>query len=211
MGTANSTPSNYTFPLLVAALTTWVRCVTLWVTHVPTGCHMQRKSAIVQLSFRLAKELWSRLPQISLQRLEELIEAHGLSVASGDLLYLHGGWYVTHTGLLRLARRRHCCGIRVQVLAQFCDPLAGRWVFRAATVLKSRLCGGFTGYGDADPSNVSPLVRGARNARGRDSRREPCLAQGLRYRYLLGRGDRFCCRAATSILSAREQASGASC
>jgi hypothetical protein len=160
MGTANPTPSNYTFPLLVAALTTWVRCVTLWVTHVPIGCHMQRKSAIVQLSFRLAKELWSGLPQISLQRLEELIEAHGLSVASGDLLYLHGGWYVTHTGLLRLARRRHCWGIRVQVLAQFCDPLAGRWVFRA-TVFKSRLCGGFTGYGDADPSNVSPFVRGA--------------------------------------------------
>ena len=112
MGTANPTPSNYTFPLLVAALTTWVRCVTLWVTRVPIGCHMQRKSAIVQLSFRLAKELWSGLPQVSLQRLEELIEAHGLSVASGDLLYLHGGWYVTHTGLLRLARRRHCCGKR---------------------------------------------------------------------------------------------------
>jgi len=33
-------------------------------------------------------------------------------------------------------------------------------VFRAA-VFKSRACRGFVGYGDADPSNVSPLVRGA--------------------------------------------------
>jgi hypothetical protein len=28
-------------------------------------------------------------------------------------------------------------------------------------VYKSRTCRGFVGYGDADPSNVSPLVRGA--------------------------------------------------
>jgi hypothetical protein len=126
----------------------------------PIGAYTQRKSAIVRLGVRLAKELWGGMPQISLQRLEALIEAHGLSVASGDLLYLHGSWYVTHAGLLRLARRRHCCGIPVHILAQFCDPLAGRWVFRA-TVFKSRLCGGFTGYGDADPSNVSPLVQGA--------------------------------------------------
>ena len=33
-------------------------------------------------------------------------------------------------------------------------------MFRAA-VFKSRACRGFVGYGDADPSNVSPLVHGA--------------------------------------------------
>jgi hypothetical protein len=33
-------------------------------------------------------------------------------------------------------------------------------VFRAA-VFKTRACRGFVGYGDADPSNVSPLVHGA--------------------------------------------------
>jgi len=42
----------------------------------------------------------------------------------------------------------------------FCDPGKCRWVFRA-TVYKSRPSKGFVGYGDADPSNVSPLVRGA--------------------------------------------------
>jgi len=40
------------------------------------------------------------------------------------------------------------------------DPVGNRWVFKATvyTVPASR---GFVGYGDADPSNVSPLVRGA--------------------------------------------------
>src|SRR3989441_4175053 len=126
----------------------------------PLGALMPRKSKVVGLSIRLAKTLWGEITHISLRSLEELIEAHGLSVTSGDLLYLHGGWYVTHVGLLRLARRSRCCGIRVHPVRQFCDPTAGRWVFRA-TVYRSRRCKGFVGFGDADPSNVSSLVRGA--------------------------------------------------
>jgi len=35
-----------------------------------------------------------------------------------------------------------------------------RWVFKA-TVFKTSRSKGFIGYGDADPSNTSPLVRGA--------------------------------------------------
>jgi len=35
-----------------------------------------------------------------------------------------------------------------------------RWAFKA-TVLRSRNCKGFVAFGDADPSNVSPLVHGA--------------------------------------------------
>jgi len=38
--------------------------------------------------------------------------------------------------------------------------LNNRWAFKAV-VYKSRTCKGFVGYGDADPSNVSALVRGA--------------------------------------------------
>jgi hypothetical protein len=38
--------------------------------------------------------------------------------------------------------------------------LRSRYVFKA-TVYTSSKCKGFIGYGDADPSNVSPLVRGA--------------------------------------------------
>jgi hypothetical protein len=40
------------------------------------------------------------------------------------------------------------------------DPIASRWVFKA-TVYKTRSSRGFVGYGDANPSNVSTLVRGA--------------------------------------------------
>jgi hypothetical protein len=42
----------------------------------------------------------------------------------------------------------------------FCDHLSNHWVFRAIVFKKSGLKG-FAGFGDADPSNVSPLVRGA--------------------------------------------------
>jgi hypothetical protein len=83
-----------------------------------------------------------------------------LSVAAGDLIYLDHGWYVTHTGLLHLARNSRCAGIDVRPVTKFCDRGASRWAFKA-TVYKSRTCRGFVGYGDADPSNVSPQVRGA--------------------------------------------------
>jgi hypothetical protein len=63
-------------------------------------------------------------------------------------------------GLVRLARRNRCAGIHVQPVPAFCDASAQRWAF-AATVYKSKACRGFVGYGDADPSNVSPLVHGA--------------------------------------------------
>jgi hypothetical protein len=82
------------------------------------------------------------------------------SVESGDLLWLDGHWYVTQSGLIRLARRSHCAGIHVEPVAQFSDPTTSRWAFKA-TVYKSRTCRGFVGYGDAEPSNVSALVRGA--------------------------------------------------
>jgi len=85
---------------------------------------------------------------------------HRLSVRSGDLLPLDGRWYVTHTGLLRLARRSRCAGISVDAVPALSDTSGSRWAFRA-TVYRSKNCKGFVGYGDADPSNVSPLVRGA--------------------------------------------------
>ena len=59
-----------------------------------------------------------------------------------------------------MALRARCFGIRTTLQERQSDPLAGRWVFRA-TVFKSPRSKGFVGYGDADPSNTSPLVRGA--------------------------------------------------
>jgi hypothetical protein len=83
-----------------------------------------------------------------------------LDVGSGDLTLLNNHWYVTHTGLLRMAKRKRCSGIEVEAVVNLCDSAAGRYVFKA-TVYSSRSCRGFVGFGDADPSNVSPLVRGA--------------------------------------------------
>jgi hypothetical protein len=95
-----------------------------------------------------------------LAALKSLTEELRLSVLAGDLMLLDGKWYVTHAGLLRIARRSLCSGIRVQALRKFSDPAASRWVFKAA-IYKSPHSRGFIGYGDADPSNVSFLVHGA--------------------------------------------------
>jgi hypothetical protein len=92
--------------------------------------------------------------------LRELTTRFGFSVAIGEVQLLNGGWYITHSGLLRLADRRRCHGIQIESVPHFSDPTVGRWVFKA-TVYKSRRSKGFVGYGDADPSNVSPMVRGA--------------------------------------------------
>ena len=89
-----------------------------------------------------------------------LAKRYHFSVENGDLLWLDGHWYVSHSGLIRLARRNHCAGIHVEPVSEFSDPSTSRWAFKA-TVYKSRTCRGFVGYGDADPSNVSLLVRGA--------------------------------------------------
>ena len=109
---------------------------------------------------RNARRLWGSISPTAIQALTQLTEKHSLSVCAGDLLLLEGRWYVTHSGLLALARRNRCAGIHVQPVRTFCDPATQRWAFRA-TVYKSRTCRGFVGYGDADASNVSPLVHGA--------------------------------------------------
>jgi len=99
----------------------------------------------------------SNKPSVDLGR---LAKRYRFSVENGDLLWLDGHWYVSHSGLIRLARRNHCSGIHVEPVSEFSDPSTSRWAFKA-TVYKSRTCRGFVGYGDADPSNVSSLVRGA--------------------------------------------------
>src|SRR5207237_3668710 len=121
---------------------------------------MKTRSKAVTKNFHMAQTLWGNLPEIALEALEELTEKYSLRISSGDLVLLDGRWYVTHSGLLRIAHRSHCVGIHVRSAPGFSDPASSRWALRA-TVYKSRNCKGFVGYGDADPSNVSPLVRGA--------------------------------------------------
>ena len=84
----------------------------------------------------------------------------GFSFKAGELQIINGNWYVTHTGLLSLARRKRCRGIHVEAVDSLCDSAASRFVLKA-TVYPSKGSSGFVGYGDADPSNVSFLVHGA--------------------------------------------------
>jgi hypothetical protein len=111
-------------------------------------------------SIRWARKRWKSLPRPALDALKQLVTSYRFSIVMGDLLFLNGGWYVTHIGLLRLAQRKSCAGIRVQALPDFCDTGSSQWAFKA-TVFKSRNCRGFVGYGDANPLNVSPIVHGA--------------------------------------------------
>ena len=122
--------------------------------------HMKEATCTFESNHRTAKQVWGSLSVMARESLRALTERHELSVIAGDLLLMSQHWYVTHTGLIRLAVRKRCAGIRVSPATEFCDTAAGRWAFRA-TVYKSQTCRGFVGYGDADPSNVSPLVRGA--------------------------------------------------
>src|ERR1700739_406317 len=108
----------------------------------------------------LAQSMWGKLSSRALRSLKDLTDTHRLSVAGGDLQFLEGRWYVTHGGLLRVAQRNRCSGMRTAVDKGLSDPAPNRWVFRAP-VYKSPRSRGFVGYGDADPSNVSSLVHGA--------------------------------------------------
>ena len=92
--------------------------------------------------------------------LEGLTREFGFSMNSGDLQIINSNWYVTHTGLIGLARRKKCRGIHVEAVDSLCDATARRFVLKA-TVYPSKNSSGFVGYGDADPSNVSFLVHGA--------------------------------------------------
>src|SRR5262249_17910180 len=107
-----------------------------------------------------AQTLWGPMPETVRETLRLLISRYRLSVTIGDLLFLNGRWYVTHSGLLNIASAERCFGMRVVPAREFCDPANGRYAFRA-TVYKSSKCEGFSGYGDADPSNVSEIMHGA--------------------------------------------------
>jgi hypothetical protein len=119
-----------------------------------------KTSSSFRSNARRARAVWGALPKSTMFVLKEFVCRYALSVPLGDLQLLHGRWYVTHSGLLRIAKRRHCSGITTSIDRFASDVASRRWVFKAI-VYKRPGEKGFVGYGDADPSNVSPLVRGA--------------------------------------------------
>jgi hypothetical protein len=116
--------------------------------------------SLFRANMKVARSLFGVLSTVARSRLKELTQEYRVSIGAGDVLLLAGVWYITHSGLLRIACRRRCAGIRAILVDHCCDPTVSRWVFRA-TVYTGVRSKGFVGYGDADPSNTSPLVRGA--------------------------------------------------
>jgi len=114
----------------------------------------------LQAELKLARQVWGTMSGVGREELRRLLQRYKLSVALGEIIRLNDRWYVTHAGLLQLAFRRRCPGIKTTLEERLSDPVASRWVFKAV-VYRSRGSKGFVGYGDADPSNVSTLVHGA--------------------------------------------------
>jgi hypothetical protein len=114
---------------------------------------------LVRHNVRAAKKVYSNMDRKQVQVLRNLTQQFAFVFALGDLVLLQNGWFVTHGGLLRLAHRSKCQRIDCDLQEKLSDPTTGRYVFKA-TLFKTK-SQAFVGYGDADPSNVSALVRGA--------------------------------------------------
>ena len=123
------------------------------------GCKGTRHKDLLRPNIQFARQIYSGIPQYQLTILRDLTLSLGLSVSRNELLWIGGRWYVSHSGLLRIAHRRKCLRIHTCIEASLSEPSANRWVFKATVDLSATKS--FVGHGDADPSNVSPLVRGA--------------------------------------------------
>jgi hypothetical protein len=109
---------------------------------------------LLRSNVKLARVRWKcDLNQFAFQLLKALTNRYDFSIAEGDRIWIENKWYVTHTGLVRLACRNRCAGIHSRPVTDFCDPQTQRRAFEA-TVYKTKTFG-FVGYGDADPFNVS--------------------------------------------------------
>jgi hypothetical protein len=121
---------------------------------------MNKRANLWRRNCKYSRSNWGKLSHEAMTELKLLTIQHCLSLVSGEIHLLNNRWYVTHAGLLRIAQRRKCFGIRTLAVKSLSDPTARRWVFKA-TVYRSPQSAGFVGYGDADPSNTSPIVRGS--------------------------------------------------
>ena len=92
----------------------------------------KKDSHIVRSNAKYARSIWGTLPKSILLILRELGEKFSLSIADGDVRFLDGRWYVTHSGLLRIASRRRCASIVTSMDRFASDVSARRWVFRAS-------------------------------------------------------------------------------
>jgi hypothetical protein len=77
---------------------------------------------LVEKNLELATKVWGNLPETTSETLTGLTKKYALVVSAGDLILLDRRWYVTHSGLLGLARRKRCAGIHVKRLGSSAIP-----------------------------------------------------------------------------------------
>lgn len=71
------------------------------------GADTNRSKSLCTTNCRLARRLWRELldPE-KMRTLREISVSLRVSIGMGDLKLMAGGWYVTHTGLIGIAKRR---------------------------------------------------------------------------------------------------------
>ena len=92
---------------------------------------MRQNVKTIRAEIDIAKRTWGEVGQTKLAELRALVKRNGVSVALGDVSYIENRWYITHAGLLRLAHRNRCAGIKTNIEKHASDPLTNRWVFKA--------------------------------------------------------------------------------
>src|SRR5262249_8810375 len=131
--------------------------------HTGEALVIQKSTTLVRFlaaeNTRLAKKQYPGLDQEVITALKELTRSLRASIRRHELLLIGGKWYVSHSGLLRIAHRHRCLGIRTEIEKDLSDPHANKWILRATVESISRKR--FTAYGDADPANVSDTFRGS--------------------------------------------------
>src|SRR5208337_5280131 len=93
---------------------------------------------LLQENIRAAKRTLGQtlIPRLT-AHLKALTRDFGFSIQGGELQIINANWYVTHIGLIRLARRKRCRGIHVEAVDSLCDSAANRFVLKA-TVYPSK-------------------------------------------------------------------------
>src|SRR5712692_11372850 len=103
---------------------------------------MNNSKSSVRSEMRVARKTLPDLGASRLSYLRSLLVRYKFSVTVGEITRIDDRWYVTHSGLIRLASRRRCRGITTFLQERLCDPAANRWVFRAV-VYKGESSKGF--------------------------------------------------------------------
>ena len=76
---------------------------------------MKRIPRLIRAEMRAARRIWGEVGAAKLAELRTLVQRNGVSVALGDVCLIENRWYITHAGLLRLARRNRCAGIKTNL------------------------------------------------------------------------------------------------